>query len=1131
MARFARTCITRAAAWTAFILVAAAPAPRALAQSPEPIRFGRLAGIANDGRVAFSYQDDIWVVDPDGTNPRRITAHLARDFSPRFSPDGKWIAFTSNRNGNNDVYVVASNGGEPKQLTWHSGNDEALYWTPDGKGVVISTQRGANAWGSPLYVQPIDGSVATPLGMGIARAGMFSQDGAMIAFNRNLPSAWRKEYRGNAAAVISVMNVRSGDIAEITNTDMKQFKTMANTVFPMWGADGMIYYATEHEGPYNLWRIPPRGGAPQQVTHHTEGGVFFPSISPDGKKIVYQNDFDLWTIDVPAGKPKKLTIAMAFDPKENDISILATQSRAEGFSISPAGDYMAVDYHGDIVIVPTEAGVGEKQVVTSSPWRERSEEYSPDGRKLAYVSDESGDQEVWVVDLSTGAKKMLSKHASEKSGLTWAQSSQKLAFTADNRMFEVDVAGGPVRQLAHNEAGGFTIQQYSADGKWLLYSRRDDEQNADVYMYDIAGKREYNVTKSPWTETSAALTPDGRTVVFSSNRDGVTNQLYAVSLAKITEDPNDPLVRERLKRAAGPAGRGGRGGGAPDDATAADLGIHPDTSDIERRAIPLTSGGSGAGQFFLSRDGRTVYYAVGGGGGRGGGQGRGAAAPADNSATGLYSVSIDGRDRRRIAAGTFAGMQPTSDRRTVYFRGQANGGTGGRGGRGNAPEVGFPVERLAIPANGGTPVGGAGGGGAGRAGGARAAGAAAAAGEPVSFTFNVKVDRRKEWQQIFDESYRVMKYRYYDPKMHGRDWTAIKAKYEPLLKYAGTNEDVYDIANAAIGELSSSHTGVTGPSSAPMERTYTTKFLGFELEPGNGKYRVSHVYRGGPADKDWIDIKAGDYVLAVDGQDVKAGDDYWKILSNTENEYIPVKVAKTPDGAGAKTFRIASVDNLTNIKYEEWVENNRDSVEKATGGQIAYVHIRAMDQPSLDRFRDEIDRFWQKKGIIVDIRNNGGGNIDQELLDILERQPYQFWNSRTGARTWGRRPRQAIVGPKVMMINYRSVSDAEVTPAGFRQLALGRLVGNPTSAQVIATGSYALINGGAIRTPGSLVVSWDPTKPNNYGFDLENFGVPPDVWVKNSPADDAKGVDKELKVAIEEAMKMLRNQAPAKTVP
>jgi tricorn protease len=208
------------------------------------------------------------------------------------------------------------------------------------------------------------------------------------------------------------------------------------------------------------------------------------------------------------------------------------------------------------------------------------------------------------------------------------------------------------------------------------------------------------------------------------------------------------------------------------------------------------------------------------------------------------------------------------------------------------------------------------------------------------------------------------------------------------------------------------------------------------------------------------------------------------------------------------------------------VANNRDVVERATGGQIAYVHIRAMNQPSLARFRNEIDRFWQKKGIIVDIRFNGGGNIDQELLDILERRPYEFWNNRNGVPTWGRRPRQAIAGPKVMMVNHRSGSDAEVTPMGFRDLGLGRIVGNPTAAAVIATGSYALINGGSIRTPGSLVVTYDPTKPNNFGVNLENYGVPPDVWVRNSVMDELKGEDRELQAAIAEVMRLLRETQP-----
>jgi tricorn protease len=367
-----------------------------------------------------------------------------------------------------------------------------------------------------------------------------------------------------------------------------------------------------------------------------------------------------------------------------------------------------------------------------------------------------------------------------------------------------------------------------------------------------------------------------------------------------------------------------------------------------------------------------------------------------------------------------------------------------------------------------------------------------------------------------------MKYRFYDEAMHGKDWNAIRARYEPLLRHAGSNEDVYDLANEMIGELNASHTGVSGPPTRAMPRAYVTRFLGFEMEPADGRYRISHVYREGPADKEWLDLKVGDYVLAVDGQELKAGDNYWKALSQTLNEYVPVRVARSASGEGARTVRIASVTSLTDIKYEEWVAERRAIVEKESNGELAYVHIRSMDQPSLARFRNEIDQFANRKGIVVDIRFNGGGNIDQELIDILERRPYQYWNQRTGSRTWGRRPRQAIAGPKVMLINHRSGSDSEVTPMGFRQLDLGRIVGNPTAAAVIATGSYPLINGGAIRTPGSLVVTYDPTKPNNYGINLENYGVAPDVWVENTPADDIRKFDRELKAAIDEALRMLR---------
>jgi tricorn protease len=1092
------------AALGAALLFTLAAAPR-VAQAPRPIKFARYAGVANDGRIAFTYQDDIWVADSTGANAQRLTANVGRDYAPRFSPDGRWIAFTSNRTGNDDVFVIPAGGGEPRQLTWYSGPDQALSWSPDGKTILIATNRGPQPWGAPLYLLPLDGGPPVALPMASARAGMLRQDGQAVAFNRILPSTWRKEYRGNNSADIAVMDLKSGVAAEVTDTSLQGFKTHVNDVYPMWGADGMVYFASERDGTYNLWRIAAAGGAPQQVTTHKTGGVFFPSISPDGRRIVYQNDFDLWTTDVPSGKTRKLAITLSFDPKDYEVELIQADNRAEGFAVAPNGVHLAVDVHGEIVIVPADDGVGEKTQVTSSPRRDRNQTYSPDGKRIAYTSDETGDEEVWVFEIATGARTRLTQQESQKTDITWASSSQKLAYVGDNRIYEVDVTGGSPREVVYNQAGGYSLFQYSPDGNWLLYGRRDADQNGDVYLYDLRARAEYDATPNPFNEGNAGLTPDGKTLVFTSNREAATSQLFAVSLARLTEDPNDPLVRER-QRPARPRGGAGRGappaGGAEREGaeeTAAAAPLQVDTAGIDARAVQLTRGSTGTSTFFLSRDGRTVYFAVGGGFGRGG-FGRPGAAPAGEGQTGLFSVGIDGRDQRRVAEGSFAGMQPTADRQTIFFRAAARPAGGGEEDQGpGGPSRGFEIQRLSL--GGTTPRP-----------------------EPVRFNFAVRVDRRAEWNQIFDEAWRVMKYRFYDAAMHGHDWKAIRAKYEPLLGDVGSNEDVYDLANAMIGEINASHTGVSGPPTNAMPRVYTTRYLGFELEPANGRHRVAHVYRDGPADKEWIDIAVGDYVLAIDGQDVKAGDNYWNILSTTLNDYVPVKVAKTPDGANAKVFRIATVASLTDIKYREWVANNRDVVDQATSGQIAYVHIRAMNQPSLTQFQDEIDRYWNKKGIIIDIRFNGGGNIDQELLDILERQPYEYWNSRYGVASWGRRPRQAIVGPKVMMINWRSASDAEVTPKGFHDLGLGRLVGNPTAAMVIATGSYQLINGGSIRTPGSLVVAYDPAKPNSFGVNLENYGVAPDVWVKNAPTDEVKGVDRELQAAIDEAMRMLKEQ-------
>lgn len=1047
MNRFTRrTCVTSLAC---LILLPAAVAA-------EPIKFARHPHVAH-GKLAFAYHGDIWVANADGSQPARLTAHVARDTFPRFSPDGKWVAFTSNRFGNDDVFVVPSTGGEPKQLTFATTADTVHYWTPDGKAIVFSTNRGVSPWRSPLYTVPAAGGLPTPLPMDGAVNGMIKQDGSMVAFNRMGGAYWRKGNKGNRADDIWVQDLRTKAITQVTDTDMLTFRDHVEDRYPMWGADGQIYFASERDGIYNIWKIAPAGGAMTQVTRHRDDGVQFPSISPDGSTIAYENEFEIWTLAAQGGQPRKVTIDLAFDPKANLIEFLPANHRVNSFSTASEGDYAAVEYRGEIFIIPTEANVGERTQVTSSTRRDRGQTFSPDGKWLAYLSDETGEEEVWLYERATAARRQVSKHPNFKAIEAWAPDSSRVFWTGSNRLYVVDVATGQSTELGHHEAGGYQVSGVSPDSRWLVYTRRDDHQNADVWVMELATKREFNVTDHPFTETSGTFTPDGRRVLFVSNRDGGVPHLFAVSLERMKEDPNDPLVRERERKAA--QNRERAQGTQPPAATPA-----PETVGIARRAMPITSGTQGVNGYFTSNDGRTIFFRS-----------------ADERGPALFQIGADGSDRRRLVEGAFQDMAPTADRRTLFYTQQSELWR---------MEMSGERRKTRVP-----------------------------------FEATVRVDKREEWAQIFDESWRVMKYRFYDEAMHGRDWAAIRARYAPLLRYVGENQDVYDLANEMIGELNASHTGVSGPASNVMPDAYRTRYTGFEMDPDGDTFRVTHIYRDGPADKEWVNLKVGDYVLAINGTRLNAGDNYYELLNNTLNEYVNVTVsAARPSGgkaAGERVVRIQSVPSLADIKYEEWVEKNREFVERESKGQIAYVHIRAMNQPSLARFRNEIDRFWQAKGIIVDIRYNGGGNIDQELLDILERRPYEYWNNRWGARSWGRRPRQAIAGPKVMLINARSGSDSEVTPMGFRDLGLGRIVGNPTAAAVIATGSYPLINGGSIRTPGSLVVTYDPERPNNYGINLENYGVAPDVFVENTPEDELKGFDRELKAAVDEALKML----------
>jgi tricorn protease len=558
------------------------------------------------------------------------------------------------------------------------------------------------------------------------------------------------------------------------------------------------------------------------------------------------------------------------------------------------------------------------------------------------------------------------------------------------------------------------------------------------------------------------------------------------------------------------------------DAGPARVDVKIDFDGLERRARQLTRSGDTVGTVAISPDSRTVVFTT-------------SSTEGGRPVQSIWSIGIDGSGLARVAqaarpagdeeappAGRFGGgglssLQFTRDGRTLYYH-QGNGiyavaVSTAPSGDGDTP-----------PATGGMTGGRGGRGGRGGAGGT-AAGAAADTGtgatpRRINFTAKVEIDHQAERKQVFDESWRVMKNRFYDPAMHGVDWAKMRTVYEPLLQYVGDREELHDVISEMIGELNASHTGISG-GGRPAESDQT-RYPGFELEPDtSGYYKVTHVYRRGPADREGVKIKAGDFILAIDGRPLKAGDNYWKEFTLAPGTKLEFTVNSKPNTDGAWTAKVTPVSaaQYGTLQYEKWVADRRAMVDKLSGGEIGYLHIRQMNEPSLRQFERDLAELHNKKALVIDQRFNPGGGIDQELLQILGQRQYQYTRVRDSVQVT--RPLRGFFGPMVVMENERSTSDAEVFPDGFRTLGLGKIVGVTTYGAVIGTGAYQLMDGSSLRTPGSGL--W-----NVSGTNLENYGVPPDVYVDNTPADFLKGRDAQVEKAVEVLKEeMKKKQTPA----
>jgi tricorn protease len=1077
----------------------------------------------HNGKITFSYLGSIWVVNEDGTNARRLTVNAARDAFPRFSPDGKWIAFSSNRYGNNDVFVIPADGGEPKQLTYNSANDTVVGWSRDSKYVIFNSSRGRVYPGVlSLYRVAAAGGLEEPLDGDWGYWGSYSADGTKFVFNRHAPTWWRKHYRGSYAADLWIEDVKAKSFRKILDEDVPD-ETKANNTWPLYG-NGEIYFVSDREvsakagsreamkSTNNLWKVGENGGKPVQLTHFHDGSLFFPSISSDGKVIVFEEDSGLWKLDTATGKTSEVKIDAASDDKENNFEVLHINGEAESYGLSPSGQRAAISTHGEIFTIATEHG--DVTRVTHSYSRETDPTWSPDGKSIAYLSDEGGRDSVWIADAEGNNAKKLTDADNEKMTVKWMPDSKAVYFTSsDHGLYVVDASGGQARKISGNDAGNIAGAEVSPDGKWFAFAKQDHDLREHIYIVSAQGGEEHRLNDDLLFSTLAPRwTPDGKKLIFlggyvqggSATLRENAAALYSVSLAEEEKDPmsrdiDSEAAAEAAERSSAP--RGGRGGGPVSGTEPRAVEVKVDFGGLQRRIHKITRLSDNIVTAVPSPDSKTYAFVA-----MGDAEGRPVSI--------LYTIGSDGEGLRQLTQsmppspegtaapaapgmGGISELQFAHDGREIYFRERESIWAIGSG---SGSEEGAP--RAARGAATGT------GGGA----------TPAAARRKVNFQVKVEVDHRAERKEVFEQAWRVMRDRFYDKGMNGADWTKYRSAYESLLEDVGDREEMQNVIMQMIGELNASHTGVSGGEQNPS--ALQTRYPGFELEAdASGYYKVAFIYKDGPADHEYVRIHPGDYVLAVNGEALHSGDNYWRNYNLAPGRKMEFTVNSKPSSDGAWTAKVEPVNGGAHatLQYDRWVEERRVMVQKMSNGEVGYLHIRQMNGEALHKFERDLADNHFKKGLVIDQRFNPGGGIDQELLEILEQHQYQYTRGRDSV--YITRPQRAFFGPIVVMQNERSFSDAEVFPDGVRRLGLGKTVGVNTNGSVIGTGAFRLMDGSTVRTPGTGL--WDVS-----GQNLENYGVPADVYVDNTPGDFLAGRDAQLEKAVQVLQEELKKNPP-----
>lgn len=1007
-------------------------------------RTARMPALSPDGaKVAFAWHGDLWVAPAGGGTAARLAALPGNESLPRWSPDGRTIAFVSDRGGNDDLYTIPAGGGSPTRLTFHGADDELGDWTPDGKELLFSAARESRL--PQLYsIRVADGRLRRLAKDEQAlHSPACSPDGRWVAYVRGSVNTTRKHYHGSANAEIYLLDLTAPGKAprRLTAYD-------GNDFWPAFSADGRtLYFVSDRGGAANVWAQPLAGGEPRPVTRHAEpAAVRMLAASADRRHLSYECDFGIWTLSV-AGEAAPARVALeATDNTEEALYQRTFTGGATEYEVSPDGKRIAFVVHGEIFTIPAESG-GEARQITDCPARDSDLSWSPDSKRLVYVCEQGANQDVHVVEVETQRDRRLTSAAAPEASPRFSPDGRWVAYLrgpGSHALCVVPVEGGTERVVAEGPA--LSSPAWSPDSAWIAYTRRDLANTRDIWVVSLDGMNSTNVSRCPGNNLQPQWTPDGRRIVFLSNRSG-TPEVWRVEL------------RKKADRAE------------------ADRSVRIDPEGIGRRARQLTDQPQAAkSAFVLSPDGKQCFFPV-----------------SALGQTDLWSVTVDGGAPTRALPEVNGAVRLSADGNTVFYQSQEPVGGSGASGSGAAYVRGGALYR--IPRAGGTPT-------------------------ALPFVAKLDIDPAEERRQVFDEAWRLLRDGFYDERFHGVDWNAVRERYRPAVDDCLERQDFLQLLAEMAGELNASHIGVTTAVTSGGGAAKGTGYLGmeFDYDDSGPGLKVTRVLPEGPADSDEAKIHPGEYIVSIDGRDARPTEALYEYLAGKAGQPLELLVNSRPQREGARTVKVTPVSRTawSDLEYEAWVTANRDAVDRLSGGRLAYLHIRHMDDASLKRFQqDLLGEAFGKDGLVLDVRWNPGGRIHDELLALLTKRVHAYETPRGGPRM--SQPFAAVNRPMILLINQASASDAEIFPHGFRALGLGKLVGVPTMGAVIGTGNKVLLDGRtSFRVPGS---AW--TTPD--GKVMENWGIPPDLVVENRPEDVATGTDRQLEAAVAELLKQLRN--------